>query len=318
MVAWRDCVSQAAAEGNLSLASHKCIARRGALLFGACPIGPSGRTLPHPGERLTTAPDLTPLRLAAIVAVAAVSGVMNSIAGGGTLLTFPALVALGIPPLVANATSTVALWPGAVGSMWGYRRQLAGVRRWAIGFALPSLVGGGIGAILLERTPPARFDAIVPWLVLGATGLFIAQKPLMRWVARRDSRAPEMDDSQRTSTHPPGWVLAFQLVVSVYGGYFGAGVGILMLAALGFMGLSNIHRMNGLKNWGGLCMNGVAAALFIFGGLVSWPVAIAMAVGATVGGYSGSRLAQRVPQQLVRQAIVAIGLLSGVWLLLAR
>lgn len=252
---------------------------------------------------------------------ATVAGAMNSIAGGGTLLTFPALVALGVPPLVANATSTVALWPGAAGSMWGYRGELRGARPWAVGFALPSLAGGIVGALLLLRTSAEQFSAIVPWLVLGATVLFMIQKPAMRWMTAGRSRqnlTSAEADAELTARAPTLAVLGYQLLVSVYGGYFGAGVGILMLAALGFMGLSNIHRMNGLKNWGGLCMNAVAAVMFAYGGLVDWPVALAMAIGAISGGYLGSRTAQRVPQSLVRGAVVAIGLASGVLLYFNR
>lgn len=246
-----------------------------------------------------------------------VAGAMNSIAGGGTLLTFPALVALGIQPINANATSTVALWPGALGSMWGYRGELRGARPWALGFAIPSLAGGILGAWLLLRTPAERFATIVPWLVLGATMLFMMQRPLVRSLRRRrQAESRGRSDAELTSQWPPPAIQAYQFLVAVYGGYFGAGVGILMLAALGFMGLSNIHRMNGLKNWGGLCMNAVAAGMFAFSSLVNWPVALAMALGAVSGGYIGSRTAQRVSQDLVRAAVVVIGLTSGVLLLL--
>lgn len=270
-------------------------------------------------SNLLDAPE--PLRLVAVVAIAAIGGVMNAIAGGGTLLTFPALVGLGIPAIVANATSTVALWPGAVASMWGYRGELAGAGRWALGFALPSLLGGVVGAWLLVLTPADRFDAIVPWLILGATALFIVQQPVMSALRRRRATrdgVPNVafgDDTERTKHFPPPTLLLFQVGVAVYGGYFGAGVGILMLAALGMMGLTNIHRMNGLKNWGGMCMNLVAAAMFAFEGLVSWPVALAMASGAMLGGYAGSRLAQRVGQRWVRVGIVGIGVGSGIWLM---
>jgi uncharacterized protein len=258
-------------------------------------------------------PHVPPLKILTVALISVVAGIMNAIAGGGTLLTFPALVGLGIPSIAANATSTVALWPGAVSSMWGYRDELAGARRWAIGFALPSLLGGGIGAWLLLRTPPSRFAALVPWLVLGATALFIAQPTVMRWV-----RGHSHVDHDRTSdgSFPRASVLLWQLAVGIYGGYFGAGVGILMLGVLGFMGLTNIHRMNGLKNWGGLCMNAVAAITFAFSSLVSWPVALSMAVGSIAGGYVGSRGAQRVPQIYVRRVVGAIGLVGGVWLLL--
>ena len=260
---------------------------------------------------------MTVTQLALVVLAALVGGVMNSIAGGGTLLTFPALIALGVPAINANATSTVALWPGALGSMWGYRRELTGARHWVMGFTIPSLLGGAVGALLLMWTPAERFAALVPWLVLTATLLFSAQRPVMRWFA--ESRGSQQRaDNDLTSDWPPFSLVIYQFLVAIYGGYFGAGVGILMLAALGFMGLSNIHRMNGLKNWGGLCMNGVAALMFASSSLVSWPVALAMAVGAVSGGYLGSRTAQRVPQQLVRNAVVAIGLISGLLLFLTR
>ena len=261
-----------------------------------------------------------------MVVAALIAGVMNSIAGAGTLVTFPALIAFGLPPINANATSTVALWPGSIGSMWGYRRELRGSLPWALHFAVPSLLGGTLGAWLLLRTPAERFSDIVPWLVFGATALFMIQRPLMRRFAESNRRSPEAtgtrpsaeSDELLTSRRPPLPILGYQLLVSIYGGYFGAGVGILMLAALGFMGLSNIHRMNGLKNWGGMCMNAVAAAMFAFTSLVSWPVALAMAAGATLGGYLGSRTALRIPQEFVRGAVVAIGLASGMLLFFMR
>ncbi len=250
-----------------------------------------------------------------LVALAAAAGAaMNAVAGGGTLVTFPALVALGIPMVTANATSTVALWPGTMTSLWGYRAELRGARRWAIAFAVPSFIGGIIGALLLLVTPEQRFAAIVPWLILGATALFIAQGPLL---SRFRERAPaaEMHDADG-SLHPPSApFLVYQLFVGVYGGYFGAGAGILMLAALGLMGLTNIHQMNGLKNWGGGVMNLVAVVIFAVSGIVDWPIALAMAVGATLGGVGGSLLAQRVGQTWVRRAIVTIGLGSGLAML---
>ena len=241
------------------------------------------------------------------------AGFVNAIAGGGTLLTFPALVAAGLSPLNANATSTVALLPGALSSMWGYRDELTGARRWAALFALPSLVGGTLGAVLLLHTPSDAFDRIVPWLVLGATALFLAQRPLLRLV--RGTRPPAGDDQLSSRSPSPG-LLAGQLAVGIYGGYFGAGIGILMLAALGIMGFTNIHRMNGLKNWGGFCMNLVAALSFGVSGIVRWPVALGMALGSVAGGYVGARAALRVPQEVVRGAVAAVGVLSGVWLLM--
>jgi uncharacterized membrane protein YfcA len=251
--------------------------------------------------------------LAIAAASAFLAGIINAIAGGGTLLTFPALVAAGLSPLVANATSTVALLPGALTSMLGYRRELAGARKWALSLTLPSVFGGGLGAWLLLHTPGKTFDDVVPWLVLGATVLFIVQRPLLGWVRRHHTTV--LDDMALTKAGPTSMLLAWQFIIGIYGGYFGAGVGILMLAALGFMGFTNLHRMNGLKNWGGFCMNAVASVTFAFSGIVDWPIALSMTLGAMAGGYLGSKGAQRIPQQYVRVAVAMIGTVSGVWLL---
>jgi uncharacterized protein len=250
-----------------------------------------------------------------VFAAALLAGAVNSIAGGGTLLTFPALVWLGLPPISANATSTVALWPGSFGSMWAYRGQLHGTRGWLLWFTIPSIAGGIVGAQLLLHTSASRFDAIVPFLVLGATVLFILQQPLSRRLARRATE----EHALSSGLPPPSvWVLAGQFAVAVYGGYFGAGIGILMLAALGAIGVNDIHRMNGIKNWGAMCINAIAAITFALSGIVTWPVAATMAVGGLAGGYGGARLALRVGQRWVRQAVVAIGLLAFLWLLVSR
>jgi hypothetical protein len=256
-----------------------------------------------------------PLHLLLALAAAAIAGAINSIAGGGTLVAFPAIVGLGVTPLVANATTTVALWPGSVGSMWGYRHELAGARSWALRFALPSLLGSATGAMLLLSTSADRFEQVVPYLVLAATLLFMAQGPIARRLGRKTSDAP-LTNADLPS--PPLGYLVYQFGVGVYGGYFGAGIGILMLAVLGAMGLTNIHQMNGLKNLGALVINAVAAALFAVSGIVRWPIAIAMAIGGLLGGYGGSVLAQRLPQLWVRRAITGVGLMAFVWLLVRR
>jgi uncharacterized membrane protein YfcA len=258
---------------------------------------------------------LSVLALAAVFLASVLGGGINAIAGGGTLATFPALVALGVPPLTANATSTVALWPGALSSMWGYRGELRGARGWVVRFTLPSIAGGAVGAWLLLRTHPDRFARIVPFLVLGATLLFLAQGPMMRRLRRAAADEGITEPAERDPELAPWMFVAAQFAIGVYGGYFGAGIGILMLAALGLMGFTNIHRMNGLKNWGAVCTNGVAAGTFAFSGIVDWPVALAMAAGGLLGGYAGSRMAQRVGQRRVRRAIVAIGLASFLFLL---
>lgn len=250
----------------------------------------------------------TTLLLAALAA--AIGGMMNAWAGGGTLITFPALVALGVPPLTANVTNTVALWPGAFSSAWGYRRHLGGMGPWVTRFTVPSILGGLAGAILLLVTGEQRFDALAPFLVFGATLLFMLQGPIQRWLRGHHGAEPPLV--------PPLGLLLWQFGVAVYGGYFGAGIGILMLAAIGIMGHTDIHRMNGLKNWSGAWINAVAAGVFALSGTVHWTLAGAMVSGSMLGGYAGSRLAQRVGRDTVRRAIVIIGLASSAWLLFTR
>lgn len=255
----------------------------------------------------------TVLSLVTIAAVSAVGAAANAVAGGGTLLTFPALIALGVPPVAANATSTVALWPGTISSMLGYRRELAGAKAWAQRFAIPSVLGGVVGAALLLVTSEKRFATLVPWLVFAATLLFAMQRPVVRWLLSRGSvRAPHAEGSALAP--PTLGLLVGQFGVAIYGGYFGAGAGIVVLAALGFMGLTNIHQMNGLKNWGAVCFNGVAAFIFVGMGLVNWPIALAMAGGSVVGGYATAGIARRAPQAVVRGLVTAIGLAATGWL----
>jgi uncharacterized membrane protein YfcA len=254
------------------------------------------------------------MQLTVIAAVSALGGAVNSIAGGGTLLTFPALLGLGVPAVAANATSTVALWPGSMASLFGYRRELAGAERWAVRLAIPSIIGGCAGAVLLLATSDARFRALVPWLVFGASVLFALQGPVMKWLRARASSAPAVE---RPIDPTPG-MMAVQFFVGVYGGYFGAGAGIVMLSVFGLMGLTNIHQMNGLKNFNGICFNGVAAITFALMGLVNWPIALVMAAGSSAGGLLMSGLAQRVPQSWVRAAVSLIGFGSAVWLFVSR
>jgi uncharacterized membrane protein YfcA len=258
-------------------------------------------------------------------AAAALAGVVNAVAGGGTLLTFPALLLAHQTEIVANATSTVALWPGALSSFWGYRAELGSNRREIVALAIPSFVGGVLGAYLLLKTDNATFALLVPWLILLATVLFVVQEPLTRWQRRRAELrsgvarpANPLDVMPNRSRARWFAVLAFQFLVGVYGGYFGAGIGILMLAAFGFLGFTNIHHMNALKNLNGMCINGVAAALFIAKGLVDWHLALWMASAAIIGGYAGAGTARRAGQKAVRRAIVAIGFSLSLWLLVRQ
>jgi uncharacterized membrane protein YfcA len=228
------------------------------------------------------------------------AGMMNSVAGGGTLLSFPALIWLGVPSVTANATSTVALWPGSLGSAWGYRRELRETDRSLYALALPSLVGGLIGAILLSRTPTEVFDRLVPLLIFFATCLLAAQEAIQRRfdlsTIHTNARSPWLS-----------WAMLFQLGVGLYGGYFGAGIGILMLAALSLMGHTDIHRMNAVKNVLAVFINGIAAAYFVVSGLVIWQDAGLMAVGAIAGGVGGAGLARRMGRTVVRRLIIGIG-----------
>jgi uncharacterized membrane protein YfcA len=248
------------------------------------------------------------LREVLLVGVAAIAGAMNSVAGGGTLISFPTLIWLGVPSIPANATNAVALWPGSLGSVWGYRREMRGLdtRVWAL--VLPSVVGGITGAVLLYRTPSDVFDRLVPVLILFATILFMVQEPLQR----RFNLAPYHE----ARSHWLSWVMFFQLLVGVYGGYFGAGIGILMLAALSVMGHTDIHQMNGIKNVLAVAVNAVASAYFIVSGLVVWQDALVMAVGAVLGGVGGAGIARRLGRTAVRRMVVVIGFAMAVSLML--
>jgi uncharacterized membrane protein YfcA len=252
-------------------------------------------------------------RAGLLVASAFAAGAVNAVAGGGSLLTFPALLAAGLDPLMANATSTVALVPGSLSACCGYRAHLRGHGRAIVVMALPSLVGGLLGARLLLRGGSATFSRVVPWLLLVATLLFASQEGLSSWRARR-GEAPPIDDADALAFNSPGRARAIallvlaQLVVATYGGYFGAGIGIAMLAALSLAGLRAIHTMNALKNLSAAVINGVAVLLFVRAGAADLSVAALMAVAAVLGGQSGARLAQRVRPATVRRIVTAIGL----------
>ena len=246
--------------------------------------------------------------LAALVAAGAGAGVMNALAGGGTLLSFPVLVLLGVPAKIANATSTVALVPGALSSFAGYWPEVRSHRKWLAVLLVPSLVGGALGSLLLLLTPERAFVRLAPWLVLFATALFA-------WQSRRGSAGGDDEPPDPAVRGSRGLAVLAQLGVALYGGYFGAGIGILMLSILLALGLTNIHAMNGLKNFFGACINGVATAIFIASGAVDWQAVGPLLIGAVVGGYLGARLGRRVGQRIARHAVIAIGLLVTLLLL---
>jgi uncharacterized protein len=232
---------------------------------------------------------------------AAAGGGINAVAGGGTLITFPALLLFGTPAITANATSTLALVIGTSGSLYGYRRHLAAVRQWLWRFVPVSIIGGIIGALLLTRTSNVAFEKLVPFLILFATILFTLHGIVRRFLNRQ---------AGHPTAHSSRYVFAavcFQFLVAVYGGYFGAGIGILMLAWLGFIGLTDIHQMNTLKTILGSLINLVAAVWFICAGLIDWPRAAVMTAGALVGYYLAAHYSQKIPQQQVRRIITVIG-----------
>jgi uncharacterized protein len=243
-----------------------------------------------------------------IVLVGFLAGMINSVAGGGTLITFPTLVWLGRDPILANATNTLALWPGSIAGFLGFRRHLTGSRNWLILLSGPSLAGGILGAILLLITPSEIFAVLVPYLILSATLILALQDPIQRRFV-----------PQRAGSPSRAWwagAVFFQFLVAVYGGYFGAGIGILMLAVLGLLQLSDIYQMNGLKNFFAFLINGIAAIYFAASGYVSWLDASILAVGAIAGGYGGASLAQRLGRRAVRAIAVAVGFAMTISLLL--
>ncbi len=236
---------------------------------------------------------------------AALGGAVNSIAGGGTLLTFPALFAAlgssGEAAVIANATSTVALVPGSIAALFGYRHEIQSQRRWSTLLAGPSLVGGLIGSAMVVLLPPESFKAAVPWLILTAAVLFALQPQIARWMGIGESHPEHFTRGALAAA------VGFQLLVAIYGGYFGAGIGILMLSSLAMMGMSDIHQMNAIKTLLASLINGTSVVVFVATNKVHWPFALAMAVAASLGGYFAARVARKLNRAVVRGIVVAIG-----------
>jgi uncharacterized membrane protein YfcA len=249
------------------------------------------------------------------------AGSVNALAGGGTLLTFPTLIGVLTPPfgsaaagVLANGTSTTALVPASLGSAWGFRRELYHLRRFLIWLLPPSLVGAVIGTLLVTRSPE-YFNRLVPWLILTAAVLFALQPYLTR-------RKPQVEATDAPGVESLGEVcdsdtpippsrlagmIGLQFLIAIYGGYFGAGIGILMLTGLGFMGLSNIHQMNGLKSVLGAAINGMSVLIFVAERQVVWPYALAMMATSVVGGYLAAHFSRQVPGKYVRWLVIVVG-----------
>jgi uncharacterized protein len=231
----------------------------------------------------------------------ALGGALNSVAGGGSFIAFPALLFTGVPPIPANATNTIALWTAAAASGGAYRRRLDVPRRVMIPLLAASLVGGLLGALLLLKTPAQTFMRVLPWLTLGATLLFAFGKKLA------GSRRSVIEHDHEASSAALAGTTLFQLCVAVYGGYFGGGMGIVMLAMLAVLGMTDIHAMNALKSVLGFVINGVAVITFIVAGAVYWKHGIVMIAGGIVGGYVGAHYALKMPQSWIRVFVVLVG-----------
>lgn len=245
--------------------------------------------------------------LVGLVIAGMVACAVNSVAGGGTLISLPALVAFGQPALISNATSMGATGVGSISSALGYRKDTTVQWGLFLTLAIPSLIGALLGAVILVNTPAESFRQVVPYLVLFATLLLASRNIITRRLGHG------CDGEERVTIVGRVFGVVFQLFVAMYGGYFSAGCGIMMLGAFNIMGLRNIHKMNALKTPLGAIINLVAFVFLAFEGLVVWPLAILMSIGGIVGGYGSARLAVRVNPRLIQYVAVAIGLIVSGW-----
>ena len=232
-------------------------------------------------------------------AAAFAAGAVNAVAGGGTWIAFPTLLVLGLPAVVANATTTVGLLSASLAGLYGWRREIVKVDRSYFLLALPAMVGGSLGAFLLLHTPGKFFQPLVPFLLLFATVLLILQPYLHRWMGL-----------PAVPVIPKRWVflaLLLQFLAAVYGGYFGAGVSLMMLSIVSLLGLRDILQMNAMANLLAFCINGVAGILFIFAGIVYWPAVGAMAVGGALGAFCATLFAYKIGREWIRKAVIALG-----------
>ncbi|HET9109804.1 MAG TPA: sulfite exporter TauE/SafE family protein [Ktedonobacterales bacterium] len=271
---------------------------------------------------------MTILQGAALFIAAILAGALNSVAGGGSFISFPTLLFTGVPPVQANATNTVALWPGSLASIPPYRKDLTHERRELILFSVVSVIGGVLGAVILLRTPQALFQRMVPWLLLIATLIFafgnnVAQAMRRRRVSAALARGDEESDApgamegggNMTRIAPGAMVavLLIQFIISLYGGFFGGGIGIMMLAGFALLGMTDIHAMNALKVVLASIINGVAIIAFAIAGAIYWPQALLMVVGSVIGGYGGAALAHQVPPKYVRWFAIGVGLVISAY-----
>jgi uncharacterized membrane protein YfcA len=244
--------------------------------------------------------------------IAAIGGALNAVAGGGSFLALPALLYAGVPAVAANATTTLAMWPGSVASAFAYRRELSTARRWLLALGPISLIGGLLGGELLVKTSDTRFLTLLPWLMLAAVATFTFSGFLTKRLAAAPLTPPLDSLAPRSLPRVPFWILGLQLVIAIYGGYFGGGMGIMMLAALSIAGMTDIHEMNGIKSVLAAAINGVALGAFIADGVIVWGSELVMVVGGIAGGYFGASMARRFGASAVRRFVITIG-----WLMTA-
>jgi hypothetical protein len=264
-------------------------------------------------RRLAMDAALSPLQLALAALAAVGAGAVNALAGGGTLITFPTLTALGLPAVVANVTNTLAVAPGALGGLVAQRRELAGQGPRLVRLVPAALLGGLVGGWLLLHTREDTFRRLVPWLILSASALLAVQDPLRRWlVARLAGPDAATHPAGHTSRGAEALAVAAVFAASIYGGYFGAGLGVILLAALGLVLHDSLTRLNATKQAVGFAANLSAALLFAVGGPVHWTAAAVMAVGAVAGGALGGHLAGRIPANTLRRVVVVIGFAVGI------
>lgn len=249
---------------------------------------------------------MTVLEALLVVAVGFFAGSINTIVGSGSLVTFPTLLAIGYSPVVANVSNTIGLVFGSISGAVGYRRELRGQQRRAATLGAGSLLGGVTGAVLLLTLPSSVFDAVVPVLILGACGLVIAQPRLSAMVAARRTKVVEHGGAVL-------WLLVF--LTGIYGGYFGAAQGVILLSLLGIFIADGLQRLNGVKNVLATIANGVAAIIFVFAADVAWEVAGLIAVGSIAGGQFGAHVGRRMPENLLRAVIVVVGLVAAIKLI---
>ena len=230
-------------------------------------------------------------------------GALNAVAGGGSFIGLPALLSVGVAPVSANATTALAMWPGSLSSAVAYRREIIRARQWLLTLGVASVVGGLVGGWLLVRTPDLRFLRLLPWLMLAAAVTFTLGGRLAERLRRRGRNATARQASEHRT---PLWILLFQFIIAIYGGYFGGGMGIMMLAAFSVAGMTDIHEMNGIKALLSVGINGVALVEFVAGGAITWAPGLVMVAGGIAGGYSGAMVARRIEARLVRIIVSVI------------